>query len=301
VTAALNVDSTLVVREALEAARHHGAVVSFDCNYRSSLWKARGCRLGSIDVNRELMPLVDVLFGREGDLAATPSEASHGLVWHMLESFEPMAMRVIKAFSNVNVIASSMRRAITANKSGWGAFGFAEGKVDEGLKFEELEILDRVGGGDSFASGFGVCESIEFGTCEQEASDPIDVARGRLEDAGLAVDGLDGAKPAVYIDMANNACPGASYDRQILFAVEDVLIDAISDRVGEESRTGDLRQVVGIGIEQTGAPETVGALDGRHCGGHLTQLLDVLLSHRIIGRHDLKNLDQRTHHPAIAT
>lgn len=153
VMAALSTDTTAVVREAMQAARRHGAVVSFDCNYRPSLWKSRDGRDGSIGVNRELMPLVDVLFGHEGDLATTLGDASRGPAWHTLDSFESMACRVVGEFPNLKIIASTMRRAITANKNGWSAFGFAEGKAHEGLKFAELEILDRVGGGDSFAAG----------------------------------------------------------------------------------------------------------------------------------------------------
>lgn len=153
VMAALSTDSTLVVREAMEAARRHGAVVSFDCNYRPSLWKARGGRRGSVAVNREMIPLVDVLFGHEGDLARVLDEASHGPVWHTLESFGSMTERVVKEFANIKVLASTMRKASTANRNAWSAFAFAEGRAHEGLKFDELEILDRVGGGDSFAAG----------------------------------------------------------------------------------------------------------------------------------------------------
>jgi 2-dehydro-3-deoxygluconokinase len=153
IMAALNENSTLLVREAMTAARRHGAVVSFDCNYRPSLWKDRGGRKGSVEVNRSLMPLVDVLFGHEGDVAATLGTASHGPVWHTLESFAPMAQRVTAEFPNVKVIASTVRRPVTANRNGWSAFGFAGGKAYEGLRFDDLEILDRVGGGDSFASG----------------------------------------------------------------------------------------------------------------------------------------------------
>ena len=153
VMAALSEESTALVREAMEAARRHGTIVSFDCNYRASLWKTRGGREGSIAVNRALMPYVDVLFGHEGDVAATVGEASHGPVWHTLESFREMAERVTGEFENLKVIASTVRRAHTANRNSWGAFGYAEGKAYEGLRFEELEILDRVGGGDSFASG----------------------------------------------------------------------------------------------------------------------------------------------------
>ncbi len=153
VMAALSESSTEVVWEAMTAARRHGVVVSFDCNYRPSLWKERGGRAGSVDVNRSLMPMVDVLFGHEGDVSATLGEAAHGPVWHTAESYGPMAERVVSEFPTIKVVASTVRRAHTANRNGWGAFAYAAGVVHEGMRFEELEILDRVGGGDSFASG----------------------------------------------------------------------------------------------------------------------------------------------------
>jgi 2-dehydro-3-deoxygluconokinase len=153
VMAALSESSTEVVREAMVAAKKQGTVVSFDCNYRPSLWKTRGGRKGSVKVNRELMPFVDVLFGHEGDVAATLGDAAHGPVWHTLDSFAPMAARVVDEFPNLKVIASTVRKPMTANRNGWSAFGWLNGKAQEGLKFDELEIFDRVGGGDSFASG----------------------------------------------------------------------------------------------------------------------------------------------------
>ncbi len=153
VMAALSEASTGLVREAMTAAKRHGTVVSFDCNYRPSLWKARGGRAGSVAVNRELMPLVDVLFGHEGDVAATLGPAAHGPVWHTLESFGPMAERVTAEFPNIKVIASTVRKPVSASRNGWGAFGFAEGHAVQALQFDDLEILDRVGGGDSFAAG----------------------------------------------------------------------------------------------------------------------------------------------------
>ncbi len=153
IMAALSEDTTELVREAMIAAKRHGTVVSFDCNYRPSLWKARGGRQGSVDVNRALMPHVDVLFGHEGDVAATLGESSHGPVWHTLESYAPMAERVVAEFPSIKVIASTVRRPHTANHNGWGAFGYAQGQAYAAMSFEDLEILDRVGGGDSFASG----------------------------------------------------------------------------------------------------------------------------------------------------
>jgi 2-dehydro-3-deoxygluconokinase len=153
VMAGLSEGSTEVVREAMGAARRSGAVVSFDCNYRPSLWKTRGGRQGSIDVNRSLMPLVDVLFGHEGDVAAVIGPESHKAPWHTLESYEAMAARVVEEFGDIKVIASTVRRPVTANLNSWGAFAWMGGKAFEGMCFPELEILDRVGGGDSFASG----------------------------------------------------------------------------------------------------------------------------------------------------
>lgn len=153
IMAALSESATEVVRDAMSAAKRYGAVVSFDCNYRASLWKRRGGRQGSVEVNRSLMPMVDVLFGHEGDVAATLGESAHGPVWHTLDSFAPMAKRVSAEFPNLKVIASTVRRPHTATRNGWSAFAFADGHAYEGLRFDELEVLDRVGGGDSFAAG----------------------------------------------------------------------------------------------------------------------------------------------------
>jgi 2-dehydro-3-deoxygluconokinase len=153
IMAALSDSATEVVREAMQAARRAGAVVSFDGNYRPSLWKTRGGRQGSVDVNRSLMPMVDVLFGHEGDIAKTVGESSHGPVWHTLASFGEMAQRVTAEFPNIKVVASTVRKPVTASRNSWSAFAFAEGKGRQGIEFAELDILDRVGGGDAFAAG----------------------------------------------------------------------------------------------------------------------------------------------------
>ena len=159
IMAALSEDATEVVREAMVAARRHGTIVSFDANYRPSLWKSRGGRERSVEVNRSLMPMVDVLFGHEGDVAATLGEDAHRPAWHTLDSFRPMAERVIREFPTLKVLATTVRRPHTANRNSWSAFAYASddaaspGDAFEGLHFEHLDILDRVGGGDSFASG----------------------------------------------------------------------------------------------------------------------------------------------------
>ena len=160
IMAALSEDATDVVREALLAAKRHGVITSFDCNYRPSLWLSRGGRAGAVAVNRSLMPLVDVLFGHEGDVAKVLGKVSHGAVWHTLESFSEMAHRVSAEFSQLKVIATTTRQTHSASRNEWGGFGFADGVAMEGRRFEDLEVLDRVGGGDSFTSGviFGLLD-----------------------------------------------------------------------------------------------------------------------------------------------
>ena len=160
VMCALSAEAPAVAQEAMETAKRHGVVVSFDCNYRPSLWKEQGGRQGSIDVNRSLMPYVDVLFGHEGDIAAVLGESSHRLPWHDEGSYREMASRVVEEFGNIKVLATSTRRAKTANRNDWGAFGYAEGEVFWSKDYLDMEIFDRVGGGDSFAAGliYGLLE-----------------------------------------------------------------------------------------------------------------------------------------------
>jgi 2-dehydro-3-deoxygluconokinase len=150
---ALSPESPALVREAMQAAARNGVVVSFDCNYRPSLWKEQGGRRASIDVNRSLMPYIDVLFGHEGDIAATMGEASHGSPWHDEKSYSEMCARVTAEFPTVKVIATTTRRPRTANRNDWAAFAYAEGQVFRSPDYLDLEIFDRVGGGDSFAAG----------------------------------------------------------------------------------------------------------------------------------------------------
>jgi 2-dehydro-3-deoxygluconokinase len=159
IMAALSEDATEVVREAIAAARRHGTIVSFDGNYRASLWSSRGGRPRSVEVNRSILPMVDVFFGHEGDVAATLGDDAHRPAWHTLDTFLPMAERVTAEFPNLKVIATTIRRPHTATRNSWSAFAFASGVAGQaahalaGLAFDDLDILDRVGGGDSFASG----------------------------------------------------------------------------------------------------------------------------------------------------
>ena len=161
VMCALSAQAPAVAREAMIAAKRHGVVVSYDCNYRPSLWKNAGGRQAACDVNRTLAQYIDVLFGHEGDLTAALCEASHAAPWHNEESYGEMAQRVNDEFANIKVIATTTRRTKTASRNDWAAFAYADGKVFRSIiEFADLEIFDRVGGGDSFASGviYGLIE-----------------------------------------------------------------------------------------------------------------------------------------------
>ncbi len=126
---ALAPQSPALVQEAMQAAKAAGTVVSFDCNYRPSLWKDQGGRQASIHVNRALMPFVDVLFGHEGDIAATMGESSHGPAWHDEASYRKMSERVAAEFPNIKVIATTTRRPVSANRNDWAAFAYANDDV----------------------------------------------------------------------------------------------------------------------------------------------------------------------------
>ncbi|MDX6611230.1 MAG: 2-dehydro-3-deoxygluconokinase [Blastocatellia bacterium] len=146
-----------VAGEAMMAARKHGTIVSYDLNYRPSLWKGIGGSEKARAVNRELAPMVDVMLGNEEDFTAALGFEVDGLDEHHAKpdaaNFQKMIGRVVKEFPNFQVVATTLRHARTATVNDWGAVCFANGEFYQATTRENLEILDRVGGGDSFASG----------------------------------------------------------------------------------------------------------------------------------------------------
>jgi 2-dehydro-3-deoxygluconokinase len=158
---ALSETTADVAAEAMKAARKHGAVVSYDLNYRESLWKAIGGKKRAQEVNRQLAPLVDVMLGNEEDFSAALGFQVAGLDEQIstieAEAFKKMIAGMVKEFPFA-VVATTLRKARTATLNDWGAICYAKGDSDEPgfyeAKYREnLEIFDRVGGGDSFASG----------------------------------------------------------------------------------------------------------------------------------------------------
>jgi 2-dehydro-3-deoxygluconokinase len=146
-----------VAREAMEAARKHGAIISYDLNYRDSLWRSIGGRERAVAVNRELAPLVDVMIGNEEDFTAALGFEVEGADEHLskldVRNFRRMIEKAVSEFPNFKVVATTLRNAKTASINDWGAICYAGGEFYEAPVRENLEILDRVGGGDSFASG----------------------------------------------------------------------------------------------------------------------------------------------------
>ena len=153
---ALSESTPEVAMEATRAARKYGTVVSYDLNYRESLWKAVGGKTRAQEVNRCLAPLIDVMLGNEEDFSAALGFEVAGIDEHISriekESFKQMIRAVAKEFP-FKVVATSLRRALTATRNDWGAICYTEGQFYESKPYDDLEIFDRVGGGDSFASG----------------------------------------------------------------------------------------------------------------------------------------------------
>ncbi len=155
--AALSETTPLVAREAMEAARRNGTTVSYDLNYRESLWKLVGGKDKAREVNRDLAPLVDVMLGNEEDFTACLGLEVEGLDKHHskleIESFRRMIEQAVREFGNFKAVATTLRNAKTATLNDWGAVCYSGGQLYQAPTRENLEILDRVGGGDSFASG----------------------------------------------------------------------------------------------------------------------------------------------------
>ena len=155
--AALSDTTPEVVIEAVECARQHGTIVSYDLNYRPSLWKSIGGKARAQEVNRRIAGSVDVMIGNEEDFTASLGMEVEGVDEHIshieLDSFKAMIERAVKEFPNFKVAATTLRTVESATINDWGAICWHEGAFHSAPERKRLEIMDRVGGGDSFASG----------------------------------------------------------------------------------------------------------------------------------------------------
>lgn len=154
--AALSESTPATAREAMLAARKHGTVVSYDLNYRPSLWQSIGGQARAQDVNRELARHVDVMLGNEEDFTAALGFEVAGVDERLAAldpaSFSRMIETAVAAYPNFRAVATTLRGARTASVNDWGAVLWSDGRLFE-ARPRTVEILDRVGGGDSFAAG----------------------------------------------------------------------------------------------------------------------------------------------------
>ncbi len=162
--AALSTTTPDVIIEAVTAAKKHGAIVSYDLNYRNSLWRDVGGQEKARQVNRAIASYIDVMLGNEEDFTAALGFEVAGLDkgYSKLDptNFKKMIEAAVKEFPNFKVVATTLRHAKTATRNDWGAVIYADGQFYDATLRPDLEIYDRVGGGDSFASGliFGLME-----------------------------------------------------------------------------------------------------------------------------------------------
>ena len=152
--AALSENTRQVVAEAVKAAHDAGTIVSYDLNFRSKLWSSKE----AIATTRPLVPFIDVLVGNEEDFQKVLGYEVEGVDVEKGEldttAFKRMVERVVRDFKNIKVVGTTLRGVKTATVNDWSAIMWHEGNFHDGLSFPDLEIEDRVGGGDGFASGF---------------------------------------------------------------------------------------------------------------------------------------------------
>ncbi len=201
--AALSDTTTQLVLEAVRAARKHGTVVSYDLNYRPSLWRSIGGQRRAQEVNREIAREVDVMLGNEEDFTACLGLEVEGLDATLssiqVDAFLDMIRRAVGVYPNFKVVATTLRSVRSATSNDWGAICWAGGKFYEAQPRPAMEILDRVGGGDSFASGliYGLMQfddaqkAVEYGAAHGALAmtTPGDTSMATLKEVEALVQG----------------------------------------------------------------------------------------------------------------
>jgi 2-dehydro-3-deoxygluconokinase len=163
--AALSETTAALAIEAVQAAARHGTIVSYDLNYRPSLWKGIGGLAKARAVNREIAKYVDVMLGNEEDFTACLGFEVKGVDANLTqietEAFQQMIATAVAAYPNFRVVGTTLRSVQSATRNDWSAICWMNGAFYQSRAYPGLEILDRVGGGDSFASGliYGLMKS----------------------------------------------------------------------------------------------------------------------------------------------
>ena len=179
--AALSEKSCETVIAAIRVAKKYGTIISYDLNYRPSMWSAIGGQAKAQEVNKELAKYVDVMIGNEEDFTACLGFRIEGNDENLkklnLVGYKKMINEAVKTYPNFKVVATTLRIVKTATINDWSALCWAEGKIYKAKDYTELEVMDRVGGGDSFASGL-IYGLIATGDAEQAVN--YGVAHGAL-------------------------------------------------------------------------------------------------------------------------
>jgi 2-dehydro-3-deoxygluconokinase len=154
--AALSATTPEVIIDGMQAAKGAGAVVSFDLNYRAKLWNISGGHARAVEVIRRIVEYVDVLVGNEEDLQMGlgipgPEVAAKSKLDP--SAFFGMIGKVVEQHPRVKIVATTLREVHSTSKHSWGAVAWINGHTHISPTCD-LDVLDRVGGGDGFASGF---------------------------------------------------------------------------------------------------------------------------------------------------
>lgn len=155
--AALSEQASRTVIEAIKTAKKYGTLVSYDLNYRPSMWSAIGGQAKAQEVNREIASYVDVMIGNEEDFTACLGFEIEGqdasLKELNVDGYKKMIETAVQTYPNFKAVATTLRTVKTATVNDWSALCWADGQIHKARDYQSLEIMDRVGGGDSFASG----------------------------------------------------------------------------------------------------------------------------------------------------
>ena len=163
--AALSENTAEVIIDAIKTAKKYGTIVSYDLNYRASMWSGIGGQEKAIEVNKEIAKYVDVMIGNEEDFTACLGFKIEGNDENLkelnLDGYKKMVNEAVKEYPNFKVVATTLRTVHTASVNDWSAICLADGELYKATDYKELLIMDRVGGGDSFASGlvYGLMET----------------------------------------------------------------------------------------------------------------------------------------------
>lgn len=156
-----------VAKESMKAAHEAGTIVSYDLNFRSKLWTSEK----AVEVTKELIPYVTVLIGNEEDfqkvLGFEVEGTDESLKKLPVDAYKDMVERVIGTYSHIQVVATTLREVISGLLNNWSAILYHDGQFYTSNRYENLEVEDRVGGGDGFCSGmvYGFLTGMEPQEC----------------------------------------------------------------------------------------------------------------------------------------